>query len=40
MEVEIIPFKINVIMEFCFDIVKLKEEMKIYQYFDYMSINC
>lgn len=40
MEVEIVPFKINITMEFCFDIVRLKEKMKIYQYFGCMSIHC
>ncbi len=38
MKVEMISWKIYMIMEYCFDIVRSKEQMKIYLYFNLMFV--
>jgi hypothetical protein len=35
-----ISSKIYMIMEFCVDIVRIKEEIRIYQYFDLCPFDC
>lgn len=38
MKVEMISWKIYMVMEYCFDIVRSKEQMKIYLYFNLMFV--
>jgi hypothetical protein len=39
MKVQMISWKIYTILEFCFDIVGFKEQMKMYQYSDLLLIQ-